>query len=228
MQVMSCQMILATMMLSKRASNALNLADARDHCCKSHASPHPVPARQRYGVVLNDYPEMLLLRPQHLARMTPSASPRSLYDDSTSQDLARMLETPVPSGCIKRVVVDSSASRTHSEHVSLLASLAPIVGEDITPTGTTLRQLSPEIIYSSGEDEDSFPWTVRSREIESVRSGRAYAGARDVSTPSTVGGTDRAPLLLLSSCTAYRSTPPRSTRCREIRRSSGSMWYRPR
>ena len=46
-----------------------------------------------------------------------------------------------------------------SRAFSLAASLAPVVEETITATGTTLRDLSPEIIYCNRVDEETFPIT---------------------------------------------------------------------
>ena len=58
-------------------------------------------------------------------------------------------------------MADCGKKGLYTEHVSLLASLAPVVEEEITADGTVLHHLSPEVLYSSGEDEDNFPITVR-------------------------------------------------------------------
>ena len=76
-------------------------------------------------------------------------------------ELTRMLEQPVATPGFVRVLADPMAALSHSEHVSILSSLFPVVSEEITQTSSIRHNESPELIFASSADEDAFPITVR-------------------------------------------------------------------
>ena len=75
-----------------------------------------------------------------------------------------MLAQPVPGIDVERVVASPAAAEgeAHSEHMSLLASLVPLVEEEAMPIGTVQREVSPELLWGREFHDDEI-------EIEDAR-----------------------------------------------------------
>ena len=75
-----------------------------------------------------------------------------------------MLAQPVPGIDVERVVASPAAAEgeAHSEHMSLLASLVPLVEEEAMPIGTVQRDVSPELLWGREFHDDEI-------EIEDAR-----------------------------------------------------------
>jgi hypothetical protein len=83
---------------------------------------------------------------------------------SSTAELDAMLAQPVPGIDVERVVASPTAAEgeAHSEHMSLLASLVPLVEEEAMPIGTVQREVSPELLWGREFNDDEI-------EIEDAR-----------------------------------------------------------